>query len=655
MQQHHHKLQLLIACLLMSMIPISAQAPESYIIAIWTFDQDRNYESGKQLDAEFNRQQEPATLTMLEGDIDSGARSGIAYTDNTCGITFDQSFSVRWDKVEGDNSEDTADDAQLRLTFSTIDWKDLAFRFFYKSEQVESFDISYHLGDEDWKHIVDDVQIDDDDEWRNIEVGLQDIDDIENRAKVVFLIHDMIGQFTEGNLFLDNVAILGQRISSPIDCPPVLQAMNPVNDISILLNSGTIPTFMGDDGFQFLVTDDKTSFEDMTIVALTSDPNVINQLGLTVVNSDNGIFQLEIGSPHGYTGVADITLRVTDTTGNVVEQVIQYGVSDIDLEETSIYHQGIASATAGVAIDDNYMIVANNDNQTINVYSRNQTGQPIASLDVTTALELSERLGDGTVLPVDIEAGTRLGNRQYWIGSHSNDNRGISRFNRNRLFATEIQGQGDNIELTFVGYTDQLFDYLVAWDREGTYGFRATLTGDIPPNKSNGFNIEGLAIAPDGQTAYMGLRTPIVTRGTQSNSLIVPILNFATWFGDGNPTDPPQLGDAIELDLGGLGIRGIECNAGGCLIIAGAINEEDTYTLYTWSGNAEDAPVLRSVDLTDLQPQSIVLSPNQSLSSGSTIQMINNDRETDWYHTGGNTANLSPSLRFFRTIMIPLD
>lgn len=649
MQQHRHKLQLLIACLLMSMIPISAQAPESYIIAIWTFDQDRNYESGKQLDAEFNRQQEPATLTMLEGDIDSGARSGIAYTDNTCGVTFDPSFSVRWDKVEGNNSEDAADDAQLRLTFSTIDWEDLALRFFYKSEQVESFDISYHLGDEDWKHIVDDVQIDDDDEWRNIEVGLQDIDDIENREKVVFLIHDMIGQFTEGNLFLDNVAILGQRISSPIDCPPVLQAMNPVNDISILLNSDTIPTFMGDDGFQFLVTDDKTSFEDMTIVALTSDPNVVNQLGLTVVNSDNGIFQLEIGSPHGYTGVANITLRVTDTTGNSVEQVIQYGVSAVD--GTSVYHQGMASATAGIAIDDNYMVVANNDNQIINVYSRNQTGQPVASLDVTTALDLRDHLGDGTILTVDIEAGTRLGNRQYWIGSHSNDNRGDSRFNRNRLFATEIQGQGDNIELTFVGYTAQLFDHLVAWDG-GTYGFRATLTGDIPPNRSNGFNIEGLAIAPDGQTAYIGLRTPIVG---QSKSLLVPILNFETWFGNGNPTDSPQFGDAIELDLGGLGMRGIECNTNGCLIIAGAINEEDTYTLYSWSGNAGDAPVLRSVDLTDLQPQSIVLSLNQSLSSGSTIQMINNDRETDWYHTGGNTTNLSPSLRFFRTIMIPLD
>ncbi len=121
---------------------------------------------------------------------------------------------------------------------------------------------------------------------------------------------------------MDNVAVLGERISSPIDCPPILEALTPFEDIAIILNSDNIPTFTDDNGLQFTVTDDETSFSEMTIVALSSDPNIINQLGLTLIDAVNGIFRLDIGAPHGFTGVADVTLRVTDSSGNITEQVI---------------------------------------------------------------------------------------------------------------------------------------------------------------------------------------------------------------------------------------------------------------------------------------------------------------------------------------------
>lgn len=650
-KRHMGIFQLLIVFLLVNLIPITAQAPESYIIAIWSFDQLTRYESGKELNADFNRDLHPASLTMLRGEIDHDGTTGIDYIDNTCGVTFQPTTSISWDAVEGETMDSPDDDAQLLVQFSTVDWENIAFRFYYRSEDVTSFDISYHLGDEDWKLIADDVVIDDDDEWRNIEVGLQDVEDIENREKVFFLIHDMTDDFTDGELRLDNIAILGQRISSPIDCPPVLQSLNPIDDVSILLNSSVYPTYTGDNGIQFIVSDDKSAFDELTVLVLTSDPNVINQLGLSPVDPENGIFQLDIGPPHGYTGVADITVQVIDSTGNIVEQVIEYGVSGATLLENTYYYHGTANASASATIDNTYMVVANTANQTLYVYRRDQSGIPITALDVTAMLELPDRRTDYSHPPVHINSGTQIGNRQYWLGSHANTARSRQP-NHERLFATQTQGQGDNIELTFIGYYGNLREDLRGWGGELGFRFRAN---NIPPDAPNGLNIEGFSIAPDGQTAYIGFRTPVLTREEAQYALIAPLPNFESWFNNGSPSEPASFGDAIELDLGGRGIRGLECNSNGCLIIAGAINNDDDYALYTWSGNPDDAPILRDIDLTDWQPQSVVLDDGSGFGRGATIQLINNNHDTDWYHTGGNTSGLAPYLQIFQSMIVTLD
>lgn len=651
-KRHMGVLQMLIVYLLVNLIPVAAQAPESYIIAIWSFDKQTKYEGGKELEADFNRELQPAILTMLNGEVDRNGKSGVTYVDNTCGVTFDPTLAINWDAVEGETTESPDDDAQLLLQFSTVDWKDIAFRFYYWSEDVESFDISYHLGDEDWKLIADDVVIDNDEEWRNIEVGLQDVDEIENREKIFFLIHDLTREFTQGEFHMDNIAILGERISSPIDCPPVLQSLNPIQDISVLLNSGNIPTFTGDDGMQFIVTDDKSSFDELTILALTSDPNVINQLGLIPIDKENGIFQLDIGAPHGYTGVANVTLQVTDKSGNVTKQVIEYGVSGATLMDNTMYYHGTANATASASIDNTYMVVANNLDETLNVYRRDQSGESITSLNVTRLLELPDRNNDDSYPVVDIEGGTQIGNRQYWIGSHSNSDNGRRQKNRYRLFATETQGQGDDIQLSFVGYYGGLIDDLSEWGKQ--YGYTIG-KNDVRPDVPDGFNIEGFTIAPDGQTAYIGLRTPIIIRESSTSAVIVPLNNFASWFNNGNPSGSASFGDPIELNLGGLGIRGMECNGNGCLIIAGAIDNNDDFALYTWTGNRNDQPVLRNVDLSDWEPESVVLYGGSGFGSGATIQLINNNHDTDWYHTGGNTAGLAPNLRIFQSMIVTLD
>jgi hypothetical protein len=641
-------LQIVIVTLIMTVAIVSGQTPPSYTVAMWTFDKSQSYKEDKQYKANYGRQVESSSLSMFGGDIEKNGSDGKGYTDN-CGIQYQATEAIRWKDVRGENDNIVEDDAQLQVTVNTIDWKNLVFRFFYRSENTKTFDLSYHLGDGNWKLLADNVVIDAFNKWNNIAVGLEDVPDIENRTTVVLLVHDLTHDSGRGKFSMDNIAVVGQRISSEVDCPPILEALTPINDIMIMLNSDNIPTFTNDDGFQFQVTDDETPFAEMTIVALSSDPNIINQFGLTPIDPDNGIFRLDIGAPYGYAGVADLILRVTDGRGSITEQVIKYGVSDADIRGTTYYHQGTSQASAGVAVNDSTMVIASDDNQQINVYHRNQAGLPITTLDLSETLDLGDRRKDNTYPTVDIEAGTQIGNRQFWLGSHSNSNKGKLQPNRFRLFATETHGQGDNIQLSFVGYYGDLFDDLDEWGGEHGYKFKSMLQDNRQPDKVNGFNIEGFAIAPDGQTAYIGFRTPLVTNNEVSYALVAPLQNFSAWFNNGNPTNPASFGNPILLNLGGLGIRGMECNTNGCVIIAGSIDDEGLFAIYSWSGNLTDAPVPRSTNLADLQPESVILSTD------TTIQLISDSGDTDWYHIGKKFDELPTNLQFFRSDYIVME
>lgn len=650
----NRRLLFLVLCLMMTMITVSGQVPLSYIVTMWTFDKARQYDTDKEIKADIERVPDSSALRMSGGLINSSGASGGSYTD-ICGTKYSKTDSIRWDDVRGDNEDIVEDDAQLEVRVNTTDWENIAFRFSYLSVNTKTFDLSYHLGDGRWELVADDVVIDPIDEWNTIQVGLEDIPDIENREIVVFLVHDLSRDNGRDEFRMDNIAVVGNRISTPLDCPPVLESLTPIEDIAINLVSDNIPTFIDDNGFQFKLSDDETPFNELTIVALSSDPNVINELGLSVIDPDNGIIRLEIGAPYGHTGVADVTLRVTDSSGNVTQQVIKYGVTDALSNATTFFHQGTSQASAAAVIDDSMMVIANDANQFISVYYRNQSGFPIATLDVSGRLLLAGRRNDDTFPEVDIEAGTQIGNRQYWLGSHSNSERGDQLSNPFRLFATETDGEGENIQLSFIGYYDDLLDDLTRWGRDFDYGFKGSIQNNIRPSKKDGLNIEGFAIAPDGQTAYIGFRTPLNTKSKLNHALIAPLLNFTAWFNNGNPSNRASFGNPIELDLGGLGIRGLECNVNGCLIIAGSIDDEGLFAIYSWSGNPADAPVLRPSNLTGLQPESLILSPSATFGAGETVQLISDSGSTDWYHVGTGFDDLPFNLQFFRSDYVVID
>lgn len=118
-------------------------------------------------------------------------------------------------------------------------------------------------------------------------------------------------------------------------------------------------------------------------------------------------------------------------------------------------------------------------------------------------------------------------------------------------------------------------------------------------------------------------------------ALIAPVTNLGNLV-CGLPcpgqTDP-GLGEAIKLDLGRRGIRSLECNEHGCLILAGPPtskgNFPQDFRLYTWSGNPNDLPQHRSADLTNLapsfKPEGIVALPKDALKPDSLIQLVSDD------------------------------
>ena len=90
------------------------------------------------------------------------------------------------------------------------------------------------------------------------------------------------------------------------------------------------------------------------------------------------------------------------------------------------------------------MLVGDDENQALRLYNRQNFGLPLKSFDFIISLGLTDISG-GQPCEVDIAASSKVGNRIYWMGSHSNASSGNTSPNRYRFFATDISGIGNTI------------------------------------------------------------------------------------------------------------------------------------------------------------------------------------------------------------------
>ncbi|WP_405580131.1 hypothetical protein [Streptomyces sp. NBC_01190] len=379
----------------------------------------------------------------------------------------------------------------------------------------------------------------------------------------------------------------------------------------------------GADASALTVTAAKTS---KSSVAATSD--------VTATGSGGARTVAVTAHAQGYT---DLTLQVTGLGGKTASKVLHYAASPaVRFAADSRYLTGASDASAAVDVGGGYMVVANDEDNTLRLYSRAASGAPVKTWDLDDALDADKE--------VDIEAATRVGDTVYWTGSLGNNKDGEYKADRNTVFTTTVSGSGASTSLTFGKAYHKLRDDLVAWDKANGnhYGFAAgTADGEIP-KEIDGFNVEGLEFAPGSTTtAYIGFRAPLAPAVPGGRALIVPVTNM-----DKVVTGTKAaFGAPIELDLGGLSIRDLRKNAAGqYLIIAGswaADDNSDPYVLYAWDGVPGHAPV-KKLDLptTDAGGWESVVDVPDLTQPGARVELITDDGDADLYGDGTQAKDL---------------
>jgi len=267
-------------------------------------------------------------------------------------------------------------------------------------------------------------------------------------------------------------------------------------------------------------------------------------------------------------------------------------------------------------IDATHFLDGNDEEQGMRLYTRGANANPLKTIDVSSMIGLSS--GD----EADFEDAARIGNRVYVIESHGRNKDGELDRARYRFFAMDVAGTSPNITLTVPGYSTKLLDQMLTaanWATPDT-AVIATLTAASRLGTSTdaslaplagGTNIEGLAWAPTASRPnqlLIGFRNP----PQNGKAIVVSLLN-ATEVVTGATT---QFGEAVLLDLGGLGIRAMAWSPlhAAVLLIAGPHDDSaGPFRLFKWSGVAADAPVAVR-DITGVPsssaPEAIVTYPN---------------------------------------------
>jgi hypothetical protein len=296
----------------------------------------------------------------------------------------------------------------------------------------------------------------------------------------------------------------------------------------------------------------------------------------------------------------------------------------------------MADASGAVAISSNLFAVASDEDNILRIYQRNHGGLPFREFDMNAFLEI-----EGKSPEADLEAAARIGDRIFWIGSHGRNQAGKERLNRCRFFATDLEFRNDDIDLNPAGrpYKD-LLPALIKDPRFASYDFlRAS---QLAPKERGALNIEGLAATPEGRL-LIGFRNPVL----HGKTLVIPLLNP-----DGVITgQPASFGDAIELDLGGLGIRDMALVDHSYLLVAGASHEGGHFAFYRWPGPGHPPGLLPAKGLHPYHPEALIIYPDTGLTD---VQVLSDDG-TRVIDGVPNKDLKDPARRSFRSFFLRVD
>ena len=269
--------------------------------------------------------------------------------------------------------------------------------------------------------------------------------------------------------------------------------------------------------------------------------------------------------------------------------------------------QECCDGSAGVALGKDHFLVANDENSILRVYSRHNQTAPLLQTDLRKFLDLKKSNDES-----DLEGMTSIDSTVYIIASHSRSKDGDKRKGRRQLFALRFHVQDGNIDLKPIGkpYTKLLKDLEDKPLIEGLDFEEAARRSGV---EEDGLNIEGLSSTSDGGL-LIGFRTPI----NQGATILVKLANPAEVINGSKP----QFSQAIQLRLGGMGIRSIERYKDTYLLATESNQGKNYPQLFQWDGS-EKRPRRVFVSLpNDLNPESILVFPDTGLEE---IHLLSDD------------------------------
>jgi hypothetical protein len=270
-------------------------------------------------------------------------------------------------------------------------------------------------------------------------------------------------------------------------------------------------------------------------------------------------------------------------------------------------YSGLRDASAAVAVSSNFFIVADDEKNTLRLYSTDHAGSPLKEFDFDAFLEVTRKSPEA-----DLEGAALLGNRAFWIGSHGRNKDGKARPNRCRLFATDIAITNGEVTLTPVGKPCKtLVNELIRDSRFAQ--FHLSEASMKAPKEPDALNIEGLSATPEAHL-LLGFRNPT----PHGKALVIPLLN---------PNEVVEgksahFDAAMLLDLDGLGIRDMAYFDGAYFIIAGPWGSAGKFEFYRWAGGSAAPQKISVKHLGAYHPEAIIIYPQTGFHE---IQILSDD------------------------------
>jgi hypothetical protein len=374
------------------------------------------------------------------------------------------------------------------------------------------------------------------------------------------------------------------------------------------------------------------------------DPAFLPDGAFAVTPVDANDFDFAFSPLEAGAGITYLTATAPD--GSSATAKFEYLASEFT-DTTSRYHYGGSDASTAIDAGDEYMFTADDENNEINLYPEQTSGEPIVSYDFSAKGEPMQASGFKDS-ERDYEASARVGNTAYWAGSDGNGKEGKAAPERNVVFATTISGEGANTRLGYIGQYIGLQEDMVKWDEANGDGLGANYLGfahsakvGVDPKAPNGegMSIEGMEFAPNSTSeAYMGFRAPLEPANNRHLAMVIPVMNMNQLV-QGNPQKGihAQFGQPLFWNLGGMGIREMRKNADNqYLIIAGPPDAEPDFALYYWDGNTQDQPV-KLEDIpggTDGSAWEGIANMPNPLKAGDQIVLIGDRGDADIYDNG---------------------